>query len=82
MSPPQATPIPSERDLLIQHLMGNIHPVQQPQQERSSFTDMEILLQNLLPVGSPVMEEPRLIERQNRSSGGCFSCVESSHAAS
>ena len=67
VSPPEATPIPSERDLLIQRPMGKIHPAQQ---ERSSFTDMEILLQNLLPVGSPVMEEPRLPERQNRSSGG------------
>ena len=43
---------------------------------------MEILLQNLLPVGSPVTDEPRLIKRQNRSSGVCFSCGESSHAAS
>ena len=69
VSPPEATPIPSERDLLKQRLMGNIHPVQPLQQERSSFTDMDILLQNLLPVGSPVTEEPRLTERQNRSSG-------------
>ena len=83
VSPPEATPIPSERDLLIQSLMGNIHPVQQPQQERSIVLQIkEILLQNLLPVGSPVMEEPRLIERQNRSSGVCFSCGELSHAAS
>ena len=44
VSPPGATPIPSERDLLIQHLIGDIHLVQQPQQERYSFTDMEILL--------------------------------------
>ena len=67
---------PSECDLLIQHLMGNIHPVQPLQQECSSVTDMEILLQNLLPVRSPVTEEPRLTECQNRSSGGgggCFS---------
>ena len=48
VSPPEATPIPSERDLLTQRLMGNIHPVQPLKQERSSFTDMEILLQNLL----------------------------------
>ena len=74
VSPPEATPIPSERDLLIQRLLGNIHPVQPLQQERSSFTDMEILLQNLLPFRSPVTEEPQLIERQNRSSGVHFSC--------
>ena len=82
VSPPEATLIPSERDLLIQRLMGNIRPVQPLQQKRSSFTDMVILLQNLLPVGSPVTEEPRLTERQNRSSGVCFSYGESSHAAS
>ena len=45
MSPPRATPIPSERDQLIQRLLGNEHPVQPLLQERSSFTDMEILLQ-------------------------------------
>ena len=82
VSPPEATPIPSERDLLIQSLMGNIHPAQPLLQERSSFTDMEILLHNLLPVGSPVMEEPRLPKRQKRPLGVCFSCGESSHAAS
>ena len=43
VSPPRATPIPSEHDL----------------QESSSFTDMEILLQSLLPVGSPATEQPR-----------------------
>ena len=74
--PPEATPIPSKRDLLIQRLMGNIHLVQPLQQERSSFTDMEILLQDLLPVRSPVTEEPRLTERQNRSLG-CVSRVSS-----
>ena len=82
VSPPEATPIPSQCDLLIQCLMGNIHPVQPLQQEHSSFTDMEILLHNLLPVGSPVTEEPRLTECQNGSSGGCFSCGETSQAAS
>ena len=81
-TPPEATPIPSERDQLIQRLMGNTHPVQPLQQECSSFTDMEILLQNLLPVGSPVTEEPRPTEHQNRSTVVCFSCGEPGHAAS
>ena len=58
VSPPEATPIPSESDLLIQRLIGNIHPMQPLQQERSSFTNIEILLQNLLPVGSLLTEEP------------------------
>ena len=52
------------------------------QQKRSSFTDMEILLQNLLPVGAPVTEETQSTVHQNRSSGVCFSCGESSHTAS
>ena len=82
VSPPEATPIPSERDLLIQRLMGNNHPVQPLHQEHSSFTDMEILLQHLLPVGSPVPVEPRPTERQNRSAVVCFSCGEAGHAAS
>ena len=81
-TPPEETPIPSERDQLIQRLMGNTHPVQPLQQECSSFTDMEILLQNLLPVGSPVTEEPQPTERQNRSTVVCFSCGEPGHAAS
>ena len=56
--------------------MGNYHPVQPLPMEISSFTDTEILLHNLLPVGSPVTE------RQNRSTVVCFSCGESGHAAS
>ena len=77
VSPPEATPIPADRDLLIQRLMGNNHPVQPLQQEHSSFTDMEILLHNLLLVGSPVTEEPRPTEHQNKSTVVCFSCGES-----
>ena len=43
---------------------------------------MEVLLQNLLPVGPPEMEQPRLAERRNRPTVVCFSCGESGHAAS
>ena len=49
--PPKATPIPSELELLIQRLMGNDPPVQPAPMGRSSFTDMEVLLQNFPPVG-------------------------------
>ena len=42
VSPPKATPIPLELELLIQCLMGNDRPVQSAQTRRSSFTDMEI----------------------------------------
>ena len=46
--PPKATPIPSDRELLIQRLLGAILPPQPVIQERSQLTDMEIALQNLL----------------------------------
>ena len=52
VSPPKATPIPSDRDLLIQCLLGAVRPVQPVVQERSRLTDFEILLQSMLPVGS------------------------------
>ena len=63
VSPPKATSIPSELELLIQRLMGNDQPVQPTPMERSSFTDMEVLLQNLLPVRPPTMEQPHPAER-------------------
>ena len=50
--------------------------------ERSSLTDMEVLLQNLLLVGPPAMEQPHPAERRNRLTVVCFSCGESGHAAS
>ena len=58
VSPPKATPIPSELELLIQHLMGNDRPVQPAPTRRSGFTDMEVLIQNLLPVEPPAREQP------------------------
>ena len=82
VSPPRVTPIPSECDQLQQRLLGNDHPVQPLPQERSSFTDMEILLQSLLPVGSPATEQSRPTVCHNRSTVVCFSCGESGHAAS
>ena len=67
MSPPRATPIPSQRDQLIQCLLWKDHPVQPLLQERSSFT---------------ATEQPRPTVRHNRSTVVCFSCGESGHAAS
>ena len=56
--PPQkAAPIPSDRELLIQRLLGALRPPQPVIQEWSKLTDMEIVLQNLLPVGSIVEED-------------------------
>ena len=50
--PPKATPIPSDRVVLIQRLLGAVRPVQPVEQERSRLTDIEIMLQSMLPVGS------------------------------
>ena len=49
--PLKAAPIPSDQDLLIQ-LMGVIRTSQLVVQERSKLTDLEIMLQNWLPVGT------------------------------
>ena len=47
--PPEAAPIPSDQDLLIQRLIGVIRQSQPVMQERSKLTDLEIMLQNWLP---------------------------------
>ena len=43
-SPPKATPIPSDRELFIQRLLGTVNPVQPVVQERSGIMDIEVLL--------------------------------------
>ena len=48
LPPPQAVPIPSDRDILIQRLMGAICPPKPVAQERSAVTDLEIMLLNCL----------------------------------
>ena len=50
--------------------------------EHSSLTDMEILLQILLPVGSLEGENLRPEVDRHESTVVCFSCGESGHAAS
>ena len=71
---PKAAPIPSDRELLIQRLLGVLRPPQQVIQERSQLTDMEIALHNLLPVGSVVEEDSPSSEPIAESLAGCFSC--------
>ena len=72
--PPKAATIPSDRELLIQHLLGAIRPPQPVIQERSKLTDMEILLQNWLPVGAVTEEDVSSSESLSESLEGCFSC--------
>ena len=58
-SSPDATPIPSELELLLQRLLGDDRPVQPGLTGQLGITEMEILLQNLLPVcPSPVERQP------------------------
>ena len=55
--PPKAAPIPSDREVLIQRLLGAIRPPQPVIQERSKLTDIEVMLQNMLPVASVTEED-------------------------
>ena len=83
VSPPKATPIPSEFELLIQRLMGNDRPVQPGPTGRSGFTEMEVLIQTLLPFAAPSQELPnRDSGRRDWSTVVCFSCGKPGHAAS
>ena len=68
----KAAPIPSDRELLIQRLLGVIRSPQPVVQERSQLTDMEIALQNLLPVGSVVEEDSPLVGASCGVAGGMF----------
>ena len=79
MPPQKAAPIPSDCELLIQRLLGVLRPPQPVIQERSKLTDMEIVLQNLLPVGSVVEEDGPFSEPIVESLAGCFSCGELTH---
>ena len=73
------TPIPSDCELFIQRLLGVIRPPQPVIQERYQLTDMEIALQNLLPVSSVVEEDGPSTEPIAESLAGCFSCGELDH---
>ena len=57
LPPPKAATIPSDQELLIQRLLGAIRPPQPVVQERSKLMDLEIILQNWLPVGTALFTE-------------------------
>ena len=82
VSLPRATPIPSDREQLIHHLMGKEHAMRLLLQGRCSLTDMEILLHSLLPVGLLAMGHPLPAVGRHDSTMVRFSCGESGHAAS
>ena len=52
VSPPRVIPSLPDSELLIQRILGAVCPTQSVIQERSRVTDIEIMLQNMLPVGS------------------------------
>ena len=74
LPPPKAATIPSDQELLIQRLLRAIRPPQPVVQERSKLTDLEIMLQNWLPVGTVMEEDASSPESPLDSLEGCFSC--------
>ena len=82
ISPPKATPIQSDYKLLIQRLFGTVQPVHPVVQERSSITDIEVLLQSLLPVALVVEDKVRPPGDRREPTTGCFSCREADHTTS
>ena len=72
LPPPQAVPIPSDRDVLIQRLMGAICPPKPVAQERSAVTDLETMLLNWLPVGTVTEEDAASPNPLADSAEGCF----------
>ena len=79
VAPQKATPIQSDYELLVQHLLGTVQPVQPVVQERSSITDMEVLLQSMLPVASVAEDEVRPLTDRREPMTRCFSCGEMDH---
>ena len=72
LPPPKAATIPSDQELLIQRLLGAIRQPQPVVQERSKLTDLEIMLQNWLPVGTVTEEDGSSPESLLDSLEGCF----------
>ena len=79
LPPLQAVPIPSDRDALIQRLMGAICPPKPVAQERSAVTDLETMLLNWLPVGTVTEEDAASPNPSADSAEGCFSCEVLTH---
>ena len=79
LPPPQADPIPSDRDLLIQRLMGTVCPPGPVAQERSAVTELETMLLNWLPVGTVTKENTASPNPLADSAEGCFSCGALTH---
>ena len=71
---PQLDPIPSDRDLLIQRLLGTVCPPEPVAQERLAVTELETMLLNWLPVRTVTEEDAVSSDPSADSAEGCFSC--------
>ena len=79
IAPQKATPIQSDYELLAQRLLGTVQPVQMVVQERSSITDMEVMLQSMLPVAPVAEDKVRPLTDRREPMTLCFSCGETDH---
>ena len=79
ISPPKATAIQSDYELLIQCLLGTVQSLQPVVQERSSKMGIEVLLQSMLLVVSVVEDKVRPPGERREPTTGCFSCGEADH---
>ena len=77
--PQLAVPIPSDREVLIQQLMGALCPPTPVARERSPVTDLETMLLNWLPVGAVTEEDAASPDLSVDSADGCFSCGKLTH---
>ena len=77
VSPPMVSSVPSEHEQFMQRLMGKWPPLRPLLPDRIDLTDMEIIMQSLLPVGSLVEEHRPPAVSCQVSTVVCFSCGES-----
>ena len=72
-------PIPSDRDLLVQRLLGTLAPTIPVVRERSAVTELETMLLSWLPLGT-VKEDTVAVPRASTvSANSCLSCGISTH---
>ena len=79
LSPPEAISIPTDRELLLQRLLGTVNPAQPVVQKRSGITDLEVLLQSMLPVTSVAEDSVPPPTDHLEPTTRCFSCGEVIH---
>ena len=79
VSPREATSIPTDREQLLQRLLGTMNPMQPVVQKRSGTTDLEVLLQSMLPVTSVAEDSVRPPTDRLEPTTRCFSCGKADH---